>query len=141
MRTFIKKPLKGRFYRMRIAYISLHWPRPAASSIGKKIIQQTAAWREAGHEVKFFSHMHPPQNPEPLVEGSRFIYEIEKGWLGGLKAETNRIEAAAELIRSVAAYRPDVIYLRWAMYVYPIRRLFRIAPVVVEINTYDVREH
>ena len=126
---------------MRIAYISLHWPRPAASSIGKKVIQQTAAWRKAGHEVKFFSHMHPIQNPELLVDGSHFVYEVEKGWLGGLKTEVNRIKAAAQLIKSVAAYRPDVIYLRWAMYVYPIQRLFRIAPVVVEINTHDVREH
>jgi len=126
---------------MRIAYISLHWPRPAASSIGKKVIQQTAAWRKAGHEVKFFSHMHPIQNPELLVDGSHFVYEVEKGWLGGLKTEVNRIKAAAQLIKSVAAYRPDVIYLRWAMYVYPIQRLFWIAPVVVEINTHDVREH
>jgi hypothetical protein len=58
---------------MRIAYISLHWPRPAASSIGKKIIQQTSAWLEAGHQVKFFSHMHTYEKPEGLVEGSYFI--------------------------------------------------------------------
>ena len=126
---------------MRIAYISLHWPRPAASSIGKKITQQTAAWRKAGHEVKFFSHMHPFKNPERMVEGSRFIYEIGIGRLGGFKTEINRGKAAADLIHAVAAYHPDVIYLRWAMYVYPIQRLFRIAPVVVEINTHDVQEH
>ena len=126
---------------MRIAYVSLHWPRPAASSIGKKINQQTSAWREAGHEVKFFSHMHPAENPGSLVDGSRFVYAIEKGGVSSLKTEINRGRAAADLIQSVAAYHPDLIYLRWAMYVYPIQRLFRIAPVVVEINTHDVREH
>jgi hypothetical protein len=126
---------------MRIAYISLHWPRPSDSSIGKKVIQQTAAWRKAGHEVKFYSHMHSQPNQEALVEGIHLIYEVEKGWLGGLKTEVNRINAAKRLIQSVAAYRPDVIYLRWAMYVYPIQRLFRLAPIVVEINTNDVKEH
>ncbi len=123
---------------MRIAYVSLHWPRPAAGSIGKKINQQTAAWREAGHQVQFFSHMHSSQNLDTLIDGSRFIYENGKG---GFRTELNRCKAAAALIQSVEAYHPEVIYLRWAMYVYPIQRLFRVAPVVVEINTHDVREH
>ena len=56
---------------MRIAYVSLHWPRPAASSIGKKIIKQTTAWRDAGHEVKFFSHMHSLQDRIVLLDGRR----------------------------------------------------------------------
>ena len=47
-----------------------------------------------------------------------------------------------KLIGAVRAYQPDVIYLRWAMYVYPLQRLFRyLAPAVVEINTNDVEEH
>jgi hypothetical protein len=126
---------------MRIAYISLHWPRPKASSIGKKVTQQTAAWRESGHEVKFFSHMHTFENPDLLVDGSRFVYQINEGKLGKLETEFNRVKTAADLIDSVEAFHPDIIYLRWAMYVYPIQRLFKIAPVVVEVNTYDIREH
>lgn len=141
MKRFTNRRLKGRVYKMRIAYISLHWPRPVTSSIGKKITQQTSAWREVGHDVKFFSHMHTPENPDSLVEGSQFIYKIIKGRLGGLGTEINRSKAVAGLIQPVAAYHPDIIYLRWAMYVYPVKRLFRIAPVVVEINTHDVREH
>jgi hypothetical protein len=126
---------------MRIAYISLHWPRPAASSIGKKINQQISAWEAAGHEVKFFSHMHSYENMAGLINGSHFLYSIEKGGLGTLRTEINRSQAAAQLVRSVAGYCPDIIYLRWGMYVFPVQRLFRIAPVVVEINTHDVREH
>jgi hypothetical protein len=49
--------------------------------------------------------------------------------------------ALKKLIAGVRAYQPDVIYLRWAMYVYPLQRLYRIAPAVVEINTNDVEEH
>jgi hypothetical protein len=126
---------------MRIAYISLHWPRPVASSIGKKITQQTSAWMAAGHEVKFFSHMHSYERKGDLINGSYFIYSIEKGSLGNIKTEINRIKAAAKLVQSVTEYCPDIIYLRWGMYVYPIQRLFQIAPVVVEVNTHDVREH
>lgn len=126
---------------MRIAYVSLHWPRMAASSIGKKIIQQTAAWREAGHEVKFFSHMHSQDGLDGLLDGTHQIYTVKKGFIGGLKTEMNRIFAAARLIQSVTEWQPDIIYMRWAMYVFPIQRLFRIAPVVVEINTNDLNEH
>lgn len=126
---------------MRIAYVSLHWPRPAASSIGKKITQQTTAWREAGHKVKFFSHMHALADLDGLLDGTHQIYEVKKGPLGGLKTELNRIVAAARLIQSVGEWQPDIIFMRWAMYVFPIQRLFRIAPVVIEINTNDVNEH
>ncbi len=42
---------------MRIAYVSLHWPRTVESGVGKKIIQQKSAWQKAGHEVQFFMHM------------------------------------------------------------------------------------
>ena len=141
MKRFTKKPLKGRLNKMRIAYVSLHWPRPAASSIGKKIIMQSAAWRAAGNEVKFFSHMHSLPDLNGLLDGTHQIYEVKKGLLGGLKTEMNRIVAAARLIQRVAEWQPDIIYMRWAMYVFPIQRLFRIAPVVVEINTNDVNEH
>jgi len=126
---------------MRIAYVSLHWPRLASSSIGKKVIMQTAAWRKAGHEVKFFSHMHSLPDQEGLLDGTYQIYEVKNGLLGGLRTEINRINAAARLIQRVAEWRPDIIYMRWAMYVFPIQHLFRIAPLVVEINTNDINEH
>ncbi len=141
MKRFTKKSLSGRPFKMRIAYASLHWPRPAASSIGKKITQQTTAWRKAGHEVKFFSHMHSQPDLDGLLDGTHQVYEVKKGLFGGLKTEINRVTAAARLIHSIAEWQPDIIYMRWAMYVYPIQRLFHIAPVVIEINTNDVNEH
>jgi hypothetical protein len=41
----------------------------------------------------------------------------------------------------VQAYQPDVIYLRLAMYVYPVHQLTGIAPFVGEINTNDLVQH
>ncbi len=123
---------------MKIAYITLHWPRTASSSIGKKIIRQTEAWRALGHSVKFFSHLHTVKNEEELIESERFFYPND---MGPLKRESGRIAAAGKLIRAVRDYTPDIIYLRWGMYTAPMRRVFSIAPVVVEINTNDRTEH
>ncbi len=126
---------------MRIAYISLHWPRTVASSVGQKIARQMASWRAAGHEVSFFSHMHTMKEEQELVRGKYFVYDQHHGLIGRIRTEFSRMYAAKELVEAVKAYQPDLIYLRWSMYVYPIHRLMDIAPVVVEINTNDVEEH
>jgi glycosyltransferase involved in cell wall biosynthesis len=41
----------------------------------------------------------------------------------------------------VEAYEPDVIYLRYGIYVFPAHRLASIAPVVEEVNTNDLTQH
>ena len=126
---------------MRIASVSLHWPRSLTSGVGKKMQRQLTAWRELGHEAEFFSHLHLPEDTTTLVEGQRFPYSIHSGAAGRLPTELSRIAALKKLIGAVRDYQPDVIYLRWAMYVYPLQRLLRLAPAVVEINTNDMEEH
>ena len=129
-----------RFYQssMKIAYVTLHWPRTKSSSIGKKIIRQTDAWRDQGHHVRFFSHLHTIKNEEDLITGDRFFYPNDKGVI---QREIGRMIAAKRLINTVHAFQPDIIYLRWGMYTAPMRRIFTIAPVVLEINTNDKKEH
>ena len=126
---------------MKIAYISLHWPRASTSSVGKKIDMQINAWHDYGHQISFFSHMHTGPSDHTLLEGRKFIYEFNESFIGCLKTEFSRIRAAKELIEQVRLYQPDLIYLRWAMYVFPIHRLVDIAPVILEINTNDALEH
>ena len=126
---------------MRIAILSLHWPRTLASGVGRKFQRQITAWRELGHEVQFFSHLHLPVDNAPMVVGEYFPYTLKNGPLGLLPSEFSRMRALKDLIAAVREYHPDVIYLRWSMYVYPLQRLFAIAPVVLEINTNDVEEH
>jgi hypothetical protein len=123
---------------MKIAYITLHWPRTESSSIGKKIMRQTNVWRNQGHRVRFFSHLHPIENEKDLIAGERYFYPSNKGII---QREIGRIIAAMQLIKAVHAFQPDIIYLRWGMYTAPLRRLFAIAPVVLEINTNDKKEH
>lgn len=126
---------------MRIAYVTLHWPRRKASGIGRKIEEQMAAWRQAGHSVQFFSHRVPVDNPSELVDGLSFEYREGNGFAGKLITELNRSRAIPRMIKAVRDFKPDIIYLRWSMYVFPSHRLFEISPVVVEINTDDVSQH
>ncbi len=123
---------------MKIAYVTLHWPRTISSSVGKKILRQTAQWRSMGHTVKFFSHLHAGKNQDNLVEGELFFYPVENGLI---RREFGRISAAKHLIQSLRVYSPDIIYLRWAMYTAPLNQIFSIAPLVLEINTNDKKEH
>ena len=126
---------------MRIAYISLHWPRPLNSGVGKKIAQQIALWREAGHQVQFFMHAHPFPFDEPQVPGDYFLYKQERGLLGAAQREATRIAAMARLLKAAQRFQPDIIFLRWGMYVFPMERLVSVAPVIVEINTNDMQQH
>ena len=123
---------------MRIAYITLHWPRPLSSSIGKKISNQIRIWRKLKHTVQFFSHLHSTPANEKLVEGQRFYYQNGRNLLS---CEWSRIAAARKLLESIRIFKPDVIYLRWGMYVHPMKRIFKIAPTIIEINTNDFEEH
>ncbi len=126
---------------MRIAYISLHWPRTTTSSVGKKMLRQISAWRTLGHEARLFSHLHPTAEKNLLLDGERFFYSLKSGPFGLIPGELSRIAALKRLAAAVREYQPDVIYLRWAMYVFPLQRLYAIAPAVLEINTNDVEEH
>jgi glycosyltransferase involved in cell wall biosynthesis len=123
---------------VRIAYVTLHWPRSKASSIGRKILLQKREWEKFGHTVQYFSHMHAVADADALIPGQRFIYETD---LPVIKREIDRIQAAKKLVNAVRSYSPDVIYLRWSMYVHPMQQMFSVAPVVIEVNTNDVQEH
>lgn len=122
---------------MRIAYVSLHWPRTLISGVGKKILRQISAWTAAGHEVQLFMHSVHRETDSPLIPGEVFYYPE----IGGVKGEWGRITAARRLLDAVKLYRPDVIYLRYGMYVYPIHHLAFIAPLIEEIITNDVIQH
>lgn len=123
---------------MRIAYVSLHWPRASSSGVGKKMEQQMRAWRSEGHDVRLFMHMHPPENTEPLVEAERYQYRLSGN---KLRTEIERSRAMSRLLNGVRAYQPVIIYLRSAIYTYPAHRLAQIAPVVMEFNTNELSQH
>lgn len=122
---------------MRIAYVSLHWPRTRNSGVGKKIQAQLAAWNARGHEAHLFMHTSQYEPQSDLIEGDYFSYRTA----GKLKTEINRIAAMQHMLEAIRRFRPDIIYLRYSIYVYPAHRLMDIAPVVEEINTNDLTQH
>ena len=122
---------------MRIAYVSLHWPRTRNSGVGKKIQSQLASWNARGHEARLFMHTSSYELQSDLIEGDYFFYKQA----GKSKTEINRIGAMKQMIEAIRRFRPDIIYLRYSIYVYPAHRLMDIAPVVEEINTNDLTQH
>ena len=89
-----------------------------------------------GHEARLFMHTSSYE-PSDLVEADYFFYMPS----GKLWTEINRIRALEALIQAISDFQPDMIFLRFAMYVFPAHRLMRIAPVVEEINTNDLSQH
>ena len=122
---------------MRIASISLHWPRTKNSGVGKKLDRQIKAWQAGGHEARLFMHTSRYAPLLELVPAEVIPYDSA----GIVRTELNRIAAAKRLVDAVRAYRPDVIYLRLGMYTYPVHQLMQIAPVVGETNTNDLNQH
>jgi glycosyltransferase involved in cell wall biosynthesis len=122
---------------MRIAYVSLHWPRTLSNSVGKKIQRTLHAWGTAGHETRLFMHTARHEPSGELLPGEHFVYE----GANKLQVELSRMRAAAGLVEAIAAYAPDLIHLRYGMYVHPIHRLTRIAPTVEDVTTNDLIQH
>jgi hypothetical protein len=122
---------------MRIAYVSLHWPRTKNTGVGKKIQNQIDTWRKLTHEARVFMHSSKREPASELIEADVFPYDVR----GRVQTEIDRIRAAYRLIDAVGAFKPDIIYLRYSIYVYPAHRLMAIAPTVEEINTNDLTQH
>jgi hypothetical protein len=89
------------------------------------------------HEARFFMHTSRYDASSELIEAEIFPYNIN----GKFQTEVNRSRAAQEMVKAVKAYQPDIIYLRYGIYVYPAHRLMDLAPVVEEINTNDLTQH
>lgn len=122
---------------MRIAYVSLHWPRTRNSGVGKKIQSQVNAWNRRGHEARLFMHTSQHEPLSDLIEADCFFYSAS----GKVQTELNRIRAAGSMLKAMKAFQPHVIYLRSAMYVFPAHLLMDVAPVIAEINTNDLNQH
>ncbi len=121
---------------MRIAYVTVHVaPEIMQGGVGKKIKTQMSIWRGLGHEVTLFS-LTPAEIPFP--EERQFVFDAKTNLL---KREANRASGLMRMLESIKEYTPDIIYLRFGLYSYPVHRLFKIAPVVLETNSDDRQEY
>lgn len=121
---------------MRIAYVTVHVaPDIMQGGVGKKIRTQMSIWRELGHEVTLFS-LTPAEIP--FSEERQFVFDAKTDLL---KRETNRASGLMRMLDAIREYKPDIIYLRFGLYSYPMHRLYQIAPVVLETNSDDRQEY
>lgn len=126
---------------MRIAYVAVHLERALMQGgVGRKITTQIQLWQQAGHQSRLFL-LTPDELSLENASVFRFDAPQTVAPLRLLFREGARSRALSALIASVQEYRPDVIYFRYGLFAWPLPRLFRVAPVVVEINSNDVDEY
>lgn len=121
---------------MRIAYVTIHVaPEIMQGGVGKKIETQISIWRGQSHEVRLFS-LTPAQIPFP--DECQFTFNPN---VNLVKREFNRMGELKRMLAAIQGYEPDIIYLRFGLYSFPLHRVFKIAPVVLETNSDDRQEY
>lgn len=126
---------------MRIAYVAIHLEKKfILGGVGRKILTQIQLWQGKGHQVHFFLHS-PDNNLADHFTNFQFNPKIKLPILKTFSREWSRSRKLQELISTVTKFQPDVIYFRYGLYAYPLHRLFKIAPSLVEVNTHDVLEY
>ena len=121
---------------MRIAYVTIHIaPEIMQGGVGKKIQTQIKIWAEQNHEVTLFS-LTPAELSIPEIK--QFIFNNN---LNLLQREMHRSAVLKNMLAEIQEYKPDLIYLRYGLYSYPLHRIFKIVPVIVEINSNDIVEY
>jgi glycosyltransferase involved in cell wall biosynthesis len=116
---------------MRIAYVA-HWDVSAETGVIKKITAQVQQWTAEGHEVKCFV----------VSPGDDVWHGIADLPLHVLLQQTfwKRAFGGRSLLRAVAEWNPDVLYLRYTTYYPVLETLVRRLPTVAEINSDDLSE-
>jgi len=117
---------------MRIAYFA-HVNAGRGSGVVAKLAAQLAAWRREGHDATLFLATSDRDVAWASVLGHVIIARYHDG--------PSRLRAMFRLVEAVRDAGPDVVYLRWELFYPPMLRLPSGVPLVVEINTNDLREY
>src|SRR3954471_3473983 len=107
---------------MKIAYLC-YWDGRRRDGVTEKVESQLAAWRRLGHEAELF--LLTPGGQQLRLEGTPFPFA----------GPAARVRATRRLDAAVREARPDVVYLRYDVFLPPPLRALGAAPAAVEINT------
>ncbi len=118
---------------MRIAYLGQMADIATENGISKKIRQQAAAWTHAGHVVRYFAAVPTPTPWSGLSPLETELVDRGRGFA--------RFASSLALCRRIRAWRPDLIYFRYAYHSPGLPFLFRDIPTIAEINSDDRREY
>lgn len=79
-----------------------------------------------------------------MPDASQFVFRPPRKSPSGVKfvlREIARSNALTKLISQVRQYQPDIIYFRFGLFTVPLQRLFKVAPLVLEVNSNDYAEY
>lgn len=124
---------------MRIAYL-VHLNLGPESGVFKKIICQASAWNERGHTVKLFV-ITREKNVATSITGSYSEVDVAE-YAPGISARSihSRLQAFSNAAKLVSDWKPDIVYTRQDLHYRPIIEVAKCFPLVVEINTNDLKE-
>ncbi|HEX7117794.1 MAG TPA: glycosyltransferase [Longimicrobiales bacterium] len=130
---------------MRIAYVAVGLELDGRLGVAGKIGRQMDAWIRAGHEARFFVQAHRP--PELLRSGRLgaapaevFTHRRIEG-AGAAAGLARRFTILSRMVRRVADWGADVVYIRFNTWYPALESLSRRIPTVLEVNTDDLREY
>jgi len=119
---------------MRIAYL-LHCnfeKEYLTSGVYKKVLSQVKAWLNLGNEVEVFQ-ITELNSGVPLLQPNWRIFKYKKNNFASRFKAWHNAEAAIEQLS------PDVVYLRFDSFAFTF--ISKRIPIVVEVNTDDVKEY
>jgi glycosyltransferase involved in cell wall biosynthesis len=125
---------------MRIAYITRYFDNVIMrGGVGRKIRSQIQFWQRHDQDVRLFV-----LSPDEISEENCSVFQYRASTnlpvIQDLSRTISRSTALLRLIDSVQIYKPDLIYMRFGRYIYPFHRLYKLAPIILELNTDDINE-
>jgi glycosyltransferase involved in cell wall biosynthesis len=117
---------------MRLAYFAQISGAPS-SGVLHKVRGQTGQWQREGHDVRLFL----------LTRDDPQLWEREfpQAFVRRYADPVARFRSMGELVRAVRSYRPDLVYHRYFAFYPSVLALPRRTPIVVEVNTDDLKEY
>jgi glycosyltransferase involved in cell wall biosynthesis len=119
---------------MKIAYLGQMADVSRETSIAKKIRDQLRAWSAAGHECHYFALARSESAwAELAAVAPCTLLARGPAWLRPFRSR--------RLCRSIEAWRPDLVYFRYAYHEAGLPASFSRLPAVAELNSDDTREY
>lgn len=116
---------------MKIAYV-VPMDISTEKGIWRKILATTRAWQDLGHEASIFTLVENSclACQDELVQFIQVPNSLRGRWVG-----------IRELAAKVRFWGPDVVYARFSLYHPELESLAATFPVVLEINSLDLKEY
>lgn len=116
---------------LKIAYY-IYWNTNREDGVLKKVVRQARVWQENGHDVHLFFLSKSKKISSCLLD-----LQFERVLV---RKKVDFLFAAKRLAKSILNWHPDLVYLRFDKYYPGMEILHRQCPVVLEINTNDIRQ-